>query len=114
MIPEISTSIQMCANDCVHSGPRQDAGFAHAVFVQGVEQQRPQNGPEPEVRGDIETFLVASDDGSRQTILHEFAHALNLIPEDSLRADPTGQQSQKNDAIIDEKCGRGLNRLPVQ
>ena len=48
------------------------------------------------------------------TILHEFAHALNLIPDDSLRADPTGQQSQKNDAIIDEKCGKGLNRLPVR
>ncbi len=42
------------------------------------------------------------------TILHEFAHALGLIPKD--RDDPG--QSTKNDAIIYEKCGYILDSLP--
>ena len=42
------------------------------------------------------------------TILHEFAHALDLIPRD--RDDP--RQSIKNDAIIYEKCGHILDSLP--
>jgi hypothetical protein len=48
------------------------------------------------------------------TILHEFAHALSLISDDRRSADPTGEQSTKNDSIIDEKCGKGLERLPVR
>lgn len=42
------------------------------------------------------------------TILHEFAHALGLIPKDR----DSRQQSEKNDQTIYEKCGKGLDRLP--
>jgi RHS repeat-associated protein len=41
-------------------------------------------------------------------ILHEFAHALGLIPSD--KDDP--KQSQKNDETIFEKCGAVLGGLP--
>jgi hypothetical protein len=43
-------------------------------------------------------------------ILHEFAHALGLIPSDK----DLKNQSQKNDEIIFEHCGDALNRLPAQ
>jgi len=42
------------------------------------------------------------------TILHEFAHALGLIPSDKNSKD----QSQKNDDKIFEKCGAILDKLP--
>jgi hypothetical protein len=43
------------------------------------------------------------------TVLHEFAHALGLIPSDKDSKD----QSQKNDAKIFEKCGSILDALPA-
>jgi YD repeat-containing protein len=46
------------------------------------------------------------------TILHEFAHALGLIPRDNIKVDPTGAQSKKNDATIYNKCGHILDSLP--
>jgi RHS repeat-associated protein len=46
-------------------------------------------------------------------VLHEFAHALGLIPQDRPSVDPTGKTSQANDALIDDKCGKGLNNLPT-
>jgi YD repeat-containing protein len=39
------------------------------------------------------------------TILHEFAHALGLLPHDGRDVDPTGKMSAQNDATIFEKCG---------
>ena len=44
------------------------------------------------------------------TVLHEFAHALGLIPSDKNSKD----QSQKNDATIFDKCGAILDTLPSQ
>lgn len=48
------------------------------------------------------------------TILHEFAHALGLIPSDNPTVDPSGKQSAKNDAAIYEKCKNILNSLPLK
>ena len=50
------------------------------------------------------------------TILHELAHILGLIPDDSIKAAGAnaGMQSIKNDKTIAEKCGRGLRRLPLR
>ena len=45
------------------------------------------------------------------TILHEFAHALGLIPSDA--KDPTGKLSEQNSDTINEKCGLGLQNLPA-
>ncbi|HWN11915.1 MAG TPA: hypothetical protein VNO50_21990 [Pyrinomonadaceae bacterium] len=42
------------------------------------------------------------------TILHEFAHALGLIPKDA----DNRTQREKNDQTIYEKCGKNLDRLP--
>ncbi|HLA12819.1 MAG TPA: hypothetical protein VJ023_19690 [Pyrinomonadaceae bacterium] len=39
------------------------------------------------------------------TILHEFAHALGIIPRDGPAADPSGTQSERNNQTIYEKCG---------
>lgn len=47
------------------------------------------------------------------TILHEFAHALGLIPRDGPKADPTGTQSEKNNQTIYQKCGAFLDALPL-
>jgi YD repeat-containing protein len=46
-------------------------------------------------------------------ILHEFAHALGLIPSDKDDKRANGSQSQKNDEKIYEKCGDFLSRLPA-
>jgi hypothetical protein len=46
------------------------------------------------------------------TMLHEFAHALGIIPSDRATIDKSGTQSAANDALINEKCGKGLNNLP--
>ena len=50
------------------------------------------------------------------TILHELAHILGLIPDDSIKAAGanSGLQSLKNDKTISEKCGKGLRRLPLR
>ncbi len=48
------------------------------------------------------------------TILHEFAHALGLIPSDNSKVDPSGTQSAKNDATIYEKCKNIINSLPLK
>jgi hypothetical protein len=48
------------------------------------------------------------------TILHEFAHALGLIPSDNPTVDPSGAQSLRNDATIYEKCKDILNSLPLR
>lgn len=48
------------------------------------------------------------------TILHEFAHALGIIPRDNSAIDPTGEQSKKNDVTIYEKCGHILDVLPLR
>ena len=50
------------------------------------------------------------------TILHEFAHALGLIPlipGDSPQADPSGTQSERNNQTIYQKCGAILDALPL-
>jgi RHS repeat-associated protein len=44
------------------------------------------------------------------TVLHEFAHALGLIPSDK----NGGSQSQTNDQTIYDKCGKFLSSLPAQ
>lgn len=48
------------------------------------------------------------------TILHEFAHALGLIPSDKNDKRAMDSQSQKNDELIYEKCGKFLASLPAQ
>ena len=73
MITEISTAIQVCANNCVHRGPRENTGLADVILAQRFEQQRPENGPEPVMGRDIEAFLAASHHRSRQAILHQLA-----------------------------------------
>lgn len=45
------------------------------------------------------------------TILHEFAHALGIIPRDAPRVDPTGQQSFANTQTLYEKCGGAIEAL---
>ena len=47
------------------------------------------------------------------TILHEFAHALGLLPHDNRQADPTQTQSDKNNQTIYQKCGAILDALPL-
>jgi len=47
-------------------------------------------------------------------ILHEFAHALGLIPHDGNDTRGVGSQSQKNDQTIYQKCGKFLDSLPLQ
>lgn len=46
-------------------------------------------------------------------ILHGLAHALGIIPKDAPNADPTGEQSLKNNTTIFEKCGKQLDALPL-
>lgn len=48
------------------------------------------------------------------TVLHEFAHALGLIPSDKNDKRAMGSQSQRNNEIIDDKCGKFLASLPAQ
>ena len=45
-------------------------------------------------------------------LLHEFAHALGLIPSDKNDKRVMDSQSQRNDATIYEKCGKFLASLP--
>jgi hypothetical protein len=45
------------------------------------------------------------------TILHEFAHALGLLPHDGREVDPTGKISAQNDATIFEKCGDVIDAI---
>jgi len=48
------------------------------------------------------------------TVLHEFAHALGLLPSDNPTVDPSGKQSTANDATIYKNCGYILDRLPLR
>jgi hypothetical protein len=45
------------------------------------------------------------------TVLHEFAHALGIIPPDRATVDGSGRTSQANDALMFDKCGKGLSKL---
>ena len=47
------------------------------------------------------------------TVLHELAHALDIIPKDRSSADKTGKRSDENDDTINDKCGLGLGNLPT-
>jgi uncharacterized protein RhaS with RHS repeats len=92
------------------SGTRERATIILTGFFFSDDTQRIYTW-DPSINRWVDDYGLVARQHRAMTILHEFAHALGIIPRDGASA-PNPNQSELNNDMIYNNCYRGLSRLP--
>ena len=84
MITDVNTALQMTIHQLPHYRPGKNPRFAHIVFIQNVQEQGSESGPQPVVRGNVEAFFLAGQDRCGKVVSHQFAQNIFEFPASNL------------------------------
>src|SRR5260370_2324439 len=71
MIPEVSTAVEVVANEPVYHIPIEQVGFLDGLLSERIQQQRAQHATQPIVSRNVETLFLAPQHLGRKFISHQ-------------------------------------------